>query len=706
MINTVSEMASLPEIGASDITAHLQLIRANLRTGKVRSGVIGLTKAGKSTILNALLGKYFLPSTIQPQTAKEVRIVHTTSSPQGVLYAIREKGDMPELVASGGEEISKHLNQLNENARGNKTMYHELTLQAPFLFLDNDEKVKLEVSDTPGFFEAAAMNITSESELAVKDMCAFILILNVQLLKTQSESELLNLLVHHHPRLFSKLNRVLILINALDVAYFDDSKGSLKPDEIPEYVSEYLANPQILNLTIPPQHIIPMSAKWALKSRIWSANPASFLKSEDAKNQYEEALILLRRAGYEQETKPLEEMTEENVLKVSSHLATLSQIETIERKFRQMLYKHGPTVLLEAAVDDTLAEIQNLERLISQKVKEEGLEKKQDLVLKHEQLLVKLREMKLRHLQSAQQLPTTTRSAVTSQVNTVSESLMQAIDRQIGTILINHLNGFYNKDDRQLVYSRICSVKSVIVGPAQHERESSWNSIANAVRNSQVQQTRDVLSQLKAELVSVLQVDPNTAIDSPSLAKLVSELSSQVTASLDQVDPDSLVPSFHSLSQGVSADSIPDSKLNLISQKAETRWRTEKRSKKKKSGLFGLRRKRVTWYESVPYQVTIHSPDITAIKNVFTAEATNPWTQGFRHRLDEVISQTSNQLVSAVTSTMTSTLSQAEHSLQSSLDSGKEVEQRSRATVEKLNGNKHELEVAKTKLVTFDHVGV
>ena len=705
MIDTISEMASLPQIGASDITAHLKLITANLRTGKVRSGVIGLTKAGKSTILNALLGTYFLPSTIQPQTAKEVRIIHTPSSPQGALYAIREKGDIPELIASGREEISEHLTQLNKNVRGNKTMYRELTLQAPFQFLAA-EKVKLEVSDTPGFFEAAAKNITSESELAVKDMCAFILILNVQLLKTQSESELLNLLVQHHPRLFSKLNRVLILINALDVAYFDDSKGSLKPDEIPEYVSKYLADPQILNLTIAPQHIIPMSAKWALRSRVWSANPASFLKSEDAKNQYKEALILLRRAGYEQETKPLEEMTEENVLKVSSHLATLSQIETIETKLREMLYKYGPAVILEAAVDVTLAEIQNLEGLISQKIKEENLEKKQDLVLKHDQLLVKLREAKLRHLQSAQQLATIIRSAVTSQVNTVTESLRQAIDGQIGTILMNHLNGFHNKDDRQLVYSRICSVKSVIVGPAQHERESSWNSIANAIRNSQVQQTRDALSQLKAELVSVLQVDPNTATDFPSFAKLASELSSQVTASLDLVDPNTLVPSFHSLSQGVSADSIPDSKLNLISQKAETRWRTESRSKKKKSGFLGLGRKRVTWYESVPYQVTVYSPDITAIKNVFTAEATNPWTQGFRRRVDEVVSQTSNQLVDAANNAMTSTLSKAERSLQSSIDSSKEVEQRSRTTVEKLIGNKHELEVAKTKLVTFDHVGV
>ena len=55
MINTVSEMASLPEIGASDITAHLQLITANLRTGKVRSGVIGLTKAGQSELNGGFL---------------------------------------------------------------------------------------------------------------------------------------------------------------------------------------------------------------------------------------------------------------------------------------------------------------------------------------------------------------------------------------------------------------------------------------------------------------------------------------------------------------------------------------------------------------------------------------------------------------------------------------------------------------------------
>ena len=63
----------------------------------------------------------------------------------------------------------------------------------------------LEISDTPGSFETAT---DSESEIALKDMCSFILILNVQLLSAQSESELLNLLVQHHTRLFSKLNRV------------------------------------------------------------------------------------------------------------------------------------------------------------------------------------------------------------------------------------------------------------------------------------------------------------------------------------------------------------------------------------------------------------------------------------------------------------------------------------------------------------------
>ena len=79
----------------------------------------------------------------------------------------------------------------------------------------------------------------------------------------------------------------------------------------------------------------------------------------------------------------------------------------------------------------------------------------------------------------------------------------------------------------------------------------------------------------------------------------------------------------------------------------------------KQDGVLGTVQKRksqdrtiwtcVTWYESVPYQVTIHSPDITAIKNVLIHCR---WLLIHGHRasnIDEVISQTSNQLVSAVT---------------------------------------------------------
>ena len=60
----------------------------------------------------------------------------------------------------------------------------------PLSFLREVENVQLELFDTPGLGEAGASQIVSQSELAVKDMCAFVLMLNVQFLKTEVESKL------------------------------------------------------------------------------------------------------------------------------------------------------------------------------------------------------------------------------------------------------------------------------------------------------------------------------------------------------------------------------------------------------------------------------------------------------------------------------------------------------------------------------------
>ena len=88
--------------------------------------------------------------------------------------------------------------------------------------------------DTPGLGEAGASHVVLQSELAIKDMCAFVLILNVQFLKTEAESKLLS-------KLSSYISSETFLRERIhDATYQDDSHGPLQAHEIPEYASEYL----------------------------------------------------------------------------------------------------------------------------------------------------------------------------------------------------------------------------------------------------------------------------------------------------------------------------------------------------------------------------------------------------------------------------------------------------------------------------------
>ena len=62
------------------------------------------------TTLNALLGNPFLSSSIQPQTANEVSIVHNPSTLSGArLCAVKNKGDTSQLLAKGREKIYETL---------------------------------------------------------------------------------------------------------------------------------------------------------------------------------------------------------------------------------------------------------------------------------------------------------------------------------------------------------------------------------------------------------------------------------------------------------------------------------------------------------------------------------------------------------------------------------------------------------------------
>lgn len=77
--NHLSESLELAVHIANDINQTINVsdlleMKIELATQKVRVGFVGMMKVGKSTTLNALLHKRYLPSAIQAETAIEVSI--------------------------------------------------------------------------------------------------------------------------------------------------------------------------------------------------------------------------------------------------------------------------------------------------------------------------------------------------------------------------------------------------------------------------------------------------------------------------------------------------------------------------------------------------------------------------------------------------------------------------------------------------------
>ena len=702
LIERLGTLASSPPIEVKDVADHLGRIAAQLRSRTLRSGVVGLTKAGKSTTLNALLGKTFLPSSLHPQTAKEVSIVHDPSMPDGALYAIHKDTDHEEeLVASGKEDVLEYLYQINKNIRENKTIVQKLVLRVPFPFLSDVKGIKLEVSDTPGLFEATTIsNITAESKVVVKEHFAFVIILNLKLLKTQGESELLHMLSTHHPELLVKLKRILVLVNAYDAAFQNTNPESLRPDDIPQYVSDYLAEPGILNITISPENIIPFSALWALRARLWSADPLSLLDNPDAKNLFEESVIALRRAGlgFEWEMEPISIVNKENVMAIAPHLLKFSNIEIVEARLKEMLQHQGPLVLREAVIDDSLVAIDDILTQISRKIDGLELNKKQRIVAKHEEFLKALKDLVTEHTSKVQLMPSSVRTAITAEVNTVTNALRGTIDTVISTQLTNHLQGYHGSEDRQLVFRRICEVKGLIGNPALSEMTNSWNRLGSVVRNAHIESTRGVLTELKSRASLLSVVDTSVANEIPSFASLVSATLSKLIDDLGKVDITTLVSNFDAMNLQVDAGSIPNDQLNHIWQKMETKYRTEQRSKKKKSGFLGLKRKRVKWYESVPYQVHIHGPDINALKSAFSIQATSPWTTRFQSRADIAITEMSKFVSEQVTIISNRVLSYAEQEIQRAIEMSRDAERNAREMISKLTVSQDGIEEIKKQL--------
>ena len=256
LINKAIKILSEPEVqeGFKEDIKKLQYQLELADNNRYRLGVIGVTSAGKSTLINALLGEELLPSEAKPSSNQLV------SCRKGLRQATIHFNNDKRITYSGSQLNSALINKYgNEqlNAK-NKAGVTQIEIQSPHIPFDES----IIIIDSPGL-DAYGLEgheqITMENLLPSIDFCLYI-----TTCKTNSDGKMLSILNsisrHHKP--------VIIVQNMIDS--LKASADGLKNKK--EVAEEYLRRIQrIIDKSDVKDksavNIVQISAKYAIDCR-------------------------------------------------------------------------------------------------------------------------------------------------------------------------------------------------------------------------------------------------------------------------------------------------------------------------------------------------------------------------------------------------------------------------------------------------------
>ncbi len=179
-----------------DLAREVQLLRETLANDSIKVAVLGEFKGGKSTLINAMLGKELLPSWTMECTATVTQVIYGLEPALYVHYADEKKQAEQKEV----EELKKIATVYNPDFED--IAYLELRYPAELL------KNGLVIVDTPGTNSAVkAREIIAKNYLKIADVA--ILVLNAQAMLKQSELEFIRneLVSKHYGTVFVVVNR-------------------------------------------------------------------------------------------------------------------------------------------------------------------------------------------------------------------------------------------------------------------------------------------------------------------------------------------------------------------------------------------------------------------------------------------------------------------------------------------------------------------
>ena len=309
----------------------LEQVGKKLTEQNFQVAVLALVKSGKSTLINALIGGQYLPSSNAPETARIVRIRHQSGNGPSLT-------DGNSRVATGVKDIHSHLRLLNAavRQRGSAPSEDELILSAPLACLDGKSmgEYKFEVLDTPGPNEAGTDILQEKVNRLLDDVDVIIYLLDYTKLKTKEEKKLFERLSSMRPELLKRFSeRLFFIVNKIDL---QNSRG-LSQEKTQQYVADLLSK-QVNGLQVSPERVLLVSAELGLLARLVAGGHADCGVVRDFAKH---AFGILAEGKTIEDCKPFAEA-----------ILDQSKLTSLEESILSFIYKKRSQLFLQIILDD------------------------------------------------------------------------------------------------------------------------------------------------------------------------------------------------------------------------------------------------------------------------------------------------------------------------------------------------------------------
>lgn len=312
----------------ADLLEKVTALEDNIRQDRYKILVLGEFKRGKSTLVNALLGRSILPMDVLPETATLNEIVYSEKPFVKVFYS--------NSLVEDGTLTPEFLKRFSANAENSQAyLVDKIQMGYPLPFLENN----ITLVDTPGVADLDETRCDVTYKI-LPEANAVIFLLDANTPLTQSERDFLvdRLLPQGVDNILFLLNKYDFIDEEEDEGFLEDVEDRLRSILTGDEGQELFSNIQIL----------PVSAKMALEGYLYENNT---LIQASGLHQVQDQLMQILSKGSVEATKTASYSHKYEILlqhiahKISEDITlqslSLQELECVDKNLQTLLDSKG-----------------------------------------------------------------------------------------------------------------------------------------------------------------------------------------------------------------------------------------------------------------------------------------------------------------------------------------------------------------------------